>query len=722
MKNRILTIVVFVITTCNFIHADFSITSTSQVKGNEFEQLMEKIRQDFANNPAPEKIEEELKSYNDTDGSFTDVDYASIQRTNWPPITHVDRLSDFAFAYTNPQNKYYGDESLFKKIEKGLEYWHERNPWCHNWWYNQIAEPQKLGILLIQMRIGEKQLPASLENKLLERIKKDGGDPAKWTGANRTDIALHWIYRACLSENEADLETALENIYSPIVYTTKEGFQYDNSYFQHGQQLYIGGYGDEILKGITQVAIYTKGTRFAIPQDKLTLVSKFMRETYYATIRGQYMLFDVLGRGVSRPNVTDKSHTALFAKRMVELDKEHADEFKAIIARLEGKKPAGYALKSAHTHYFRGDYTLHVRPSYTFDVRMVSNRTMRCEYGNGENLKTYFMSDGCTNIVTTGNEYANIFPVWNWTRIPGVTAPQVQETPKAASDWQTPGTSTFAGGVSDSLYGVSAYAYMDTFAGVNTGARKAWFFFDNEIVCLGAGINSSSANEINTTINQCLSVPEKKILVSSNKKRSEIMNGKFVYNSPEWILHNDIAYLFPNGGNVFVSKQNQSGNWYDINNTASKEQQQMEIFSLGFDHGQQPSDATYAYIVVPGKDTAEKIEKYKKQDEIEIAMNTADLQVVRNKKLGIWEMVFYNAGVFSHRDIHVTVDKACTLMIKEDGTRTARLHIADPRQTESDIQVSILLPNQSKEAKTIRCSFKDSGIYAGATKVYDISF
>ena len=55
MKNRILTIVVFVITTCNFIHADFSITSTSQVKGNEFEQLMEKIRQDFANNPAPEK-------------------------------------------------------------------------------------------------------------------------------------------------------------------------------------------------------------------------------------------------------------------------------------------------------------------------------------------------------------------------------------------------------------------------------------------------------------------------------------------------------------------------------------------------------------------------------------------------------------------------------------------------------------------------------------------
>ena len=85
--------------------------------------------------------------------------------------------------------------------------------------------------------------------------------------------------------------------------------------------------------------MYTKGTQYAIPQDKLALLSKFMRETYYATIRGQYMLFDVLGRGVSRPGVTKKIHTALFAKRMIELDPDHANEFKDIIARLDGKQP-----------------------------------------------------------------------------------------------------------------------------------------------------------------------------------------------------------------------------------------------------------------------------------------------------------------------------------------------------------------------------------------------
>ena len=456
---------------------------------DEFEILMDKIRMDFVHNPS---IESALSKYNPADGSFTDIDYSRTDRTNWEPLIHIDRISDFVFAYTNEENKYFQDEALYDKIVAALEYWYRRNPNCSNWWYNQIAEPQKIGILLIQMRVGKKQIPAELETKTLQRIRKEGGDPAKWTGANRTDIALHWIYRSCLEKNEADLETALANAYSPIEYTVKEGFQHDNSYFQHGVQLYIGGYGDEILKGTTQVAMYTQGTKYALSTEKIQLLSKFMRQTYYQAIRGKYMLFDVLGRGISRKDITDKSATALFAERMAVLDPEHIEEYKAIIARLKDEQAADYKLKPLHTHYFRGDYTLHVRPGYTFDVRTVSTRTMRCEYGNGENLKTYFMSDGCTNIVTQGNEYTNIFPAWNWRRIPGTTAPQLDTIPMAASDWQTRGTSTFAGGVSDSIYGVSAYAYMDNYAGVNTGAKKAWFFFDNEVVCLGSGINSTS--------------------------------------------------------------------------------------------------------------------------------------------------------------------------------------------------------------------------------------
>lgn len=688
---------------------------TSALQNDDFDILMKKIRDGVAENP---NIDKALELYDDVQGCFIDIDYARRDRTNWMPLIHVDRLYDFVFAYTHPKNSYYQNEDLYHKIVKGLEYWHHRNPHCNNWWYNQIAEPQKLGILLIQMRVGKRQIPEVLETKVLQRMRKDGGHPARWTGANRTDIALHWIYRACLQKNDVDLKTAVENVYSPLSYTVKEGFQHDNSYFQHGVQLYIGGYGDEILKGVTQVALYTKGTKYALDDERIQFLRHFMCGTYYQVIRGQYMLFDVLGRGVSRNNATQKSHAALFTKRMLELDPAHIDEYNAIIARLEGKKSANYGIKPLHTHYFRGDYALHVRPHYTFDVRMVSNRTMRCEYGNGENLKTYFMSDGCTNIVTEGDEYARIFPVWNWNRIPGVTAPQLDTIPRTVIDWQTKGTSVFAGGVSDSLYGVSVYSYLDTYADINTAAKKSWFFFDDEIICLGAGVNSTAGVPVCTTINQCL-LSKKEVILSQSKKQSMVKEGDFVYDSPEWVLHNGIGYVFPAGGNLFLSKKIQTGSWYSINHTESKNEQQQEVFTLGFNHGCNPRNATYAYIVVPGIHSARKMNHYRKSP-VEILANTDSMQIVRHTKLGIWQMVFYKEGTFRSGELSVSVDKACALMIKDGHCGNAELHIADPGQTQSCIKVELLIPEISSERKTVLCDFRNTGIYAGASKAYKL--
>ena len=685
--------------------------ASAQGSANEFESLMQKIRQDFVANP---DIDEELALYNPQDGSFTDVDYTSIQRTNWPPLAHIDRVSDFVFAYTNPKNKHYQEEALYEKIEKALEYWHECNPWCHNWWYNQIAEPQKLGVLLIQMRTGAKQLPAELEQNLLQRVREDGGDPAKWTGANRTDIALHWIYRSCLQRNEKDLVYALENVYNPVVYTTGEGFQHDNSNFQHGQQLYIGGYGDEILKGVTQVAMYTHGTRFSMPQDKVDLISKFMRETYYPTIRGKFMLFDVMGRSVSRPNVPDKSATALFAKRMIVLDPSHAEEFEAIIARLEEKQPADYKLKPLHTHYFRGDYTLHVRPGYTFDVRMVSNRTVRLEYGNEENLKTYFMSDGCTNIVRRGNEYDNIYPAWSWTRIPGVIAPQLKDIPLAASDWQCMGTSTFAGGVSDSLYGATTYAYLDTYKDMNVGGHKGWFFFDDEVVCLGSAIQCATQEPVYTTVNQCIASQEG-ARIGVNGKEMNVPSQETAYQGAEWVLHDGMGYLFPQGGSVIAGIQHQSGDWNDINKSHNGWVEK-EVFTLCIDHGKQPKSGTYAYIVVPGKQNAAELETYRKEAAVEILSNTADLQVVRHKKLGIWQMIFYRPGKFTHQGFTIRADRPCALMLKTTESGNPMLHVADPGQTMQSIRIEVTLPGKKMQAVDFCPS--DNVIYAGATQAF----
>ena len=712
MKNRFTTLMILVwvlITTGSPIHAQ-----TVALPNDEFESLMQKIRLDFSKNPS---IQESLEKYNEQEGSFSDIDYNSTQRTHWPPLTHIERISDFVLAYTHPDNPLYSDNSLYAKIEKGLEFWHERNPQCNNWWYNQISEPQILGVLLIQMRSGAKQLPQELEQKILRRIEEDGGNPAKWTGANRTDIALHWIYRSCLQRNEKDLIFALDNIYNPVVYTDKEGFQHDNSNFQHGQQLYIGGYGDEIIKGVTQVAMYTHGTRFAIPQEKLELISKFMRETYYATLRGKYMSYDVLGRSVSRPNILDKSSTALYAKRMVTLDEEHAEEFKDIIARIEGTQPVSYNLFPKHTHYFRGDYTLHIRPHYTFDVRLVSNRTLRCEYGNEENLKTYFLSDGCTNITTHGGEYFNIFPVWDWTRIPGVTAPQLEDIPLPSKAWQAPGTSTFAGGVSDSIYGVTTYAYMDNYQGINTGAHKAWFFFDEEVVCLGSNIHSTSPQAVYTTVNQCLASPAG-AMMSNGKTQHKLTTLETQSQTLQWILHDGIGYLFPDSSPIIAGIQKQHGTWYEINHSIkNKHTIEKEVFSICFDHGHQPKEATYAYMVVPGKYTPAEMEEYRKAASIEIVKNTASVQAVYHKKKKIWQIVFYQPGKFEHKKLSIQTDKACALIIKGLDGKHPTLHIADPGQTGQPIQVTV----RNKKSQTIHFQPSSNPIYAGSTQSFTLN-
>lgn len=686
-------------------------TQAPDQRNNDYEMFMEKIRNTTIKNPS---IDKNLALFQEN-GSFSDIDYNDTQMTNWTPIKHIERLSDFVYAYTNEKNKYYQNEDLYQKIVKGLEYWYDVDSESDNWWHNQISEPQKLGVLLIQMRIGKKQIPQELETKILKRIQETGGDPAKWTGANRTDIALHWIYRSCLTQNEADLKTAIDNVFNPVVYTTEEGFQHDNSYFQHGEQLYIGGYGDEILKGVTQVASYALGTQYQLDKEKVELLSKFMRETYYRAVRGQNMSFDVVGRSVSRPGLLNKRTTATYAKRMIDIDPTHADEYKAIIARLNRKQPADYQVTASHTHYFRGDYSLHVRPQYNFDVRLASTRTKKCEYGNKENLKTYFMSDGCTNITQTGDEYFNIFPVWNWCHIPGTTAPQLEKVPMDPKAWGVLGTSTYAGGVSDSIYGATAYAYMDTNPEVNTGAKKSWYFFDNEVVCLGTGIQSTSTYPVHTTVNQCFL--KGGILVDKGDKEETLANGSHTLQAPQWVLHDKIGYFFPQKEEVFLTAQTQSGRWYDINTSKSKKEEKMDVFTLGINHGVGPKDGSYAYIVVPGKTSAQEMKAYQKKNAIEILSNNPKIQAVRNTKLNVWMVTFFEAGTFKHKELSVTVDKPCVLMVKDINAKSANLHIADPGQTQSPIQVELKI---GKKKQVLTADFSQTGIYAGATKQYTV--
>lgn len=55
-------------------------------------------------------------------------------------------------------------------------------------------------------------------------------------------------------------------------------------------------------------------------------------------------------------------------------------------------------------------------------VKMASDRVVGVEMMNGDNMKGFYMADGATYIYQDGDEYLDIFPLWDWRKLPGVTA------------------------------------------------------------------------------------------------------------------------------------------------------------------------------------------------------------------------------------------------------------------------------------------------------------
>jgi chondroitin AC lyase len=645
---------------------------------------------------------------------FKDIDYNNTEgRTHdWYALEHINRLKDMTFAYTLPGSEYYENAGLHAKIVGLLNYWAFNHPPANsNWWHNWIPEPKRLGIMLMQMRKGKLEVPADLETKLIAERMKPGQHPGAsyFTGANRIDIATHWLYSALLKKDAALLPEATDAIYSPLQFTTGEGLQHDYSFFQHGQQLYIGGYGDEMVNGVTLIASYVAGTEFAIPDDRRDILGNFMRKTWLPSIRGQYLMWNITGRGMSREWQLSKNGASVLTDRMMAIDPANAPEYEDAGKRMDGKENAGYGVADMSTHFYRGDYTLHNRAKFSANVRLVSSRTKTIEFGNYENLKNYYLSDGSMNIVTHGGEYYNIFPFWDFTRIPGVTTPQRPfeldpnhvyksdgsgnpYTPHGGNAGNT-GTSTFAGGVSDGLYSITAFDYSPdgTYAS-GVGGKKGWFFFDDEIVCLGAGINSNasvSSYNIFTTLNQTHLNGNVTHSIGGTSSILPAQTEQIYTETPNWVYHDSVGYFFPQGGNVGVSNKTQHGNWHDINWSARDEAVQGDVFTLYIDHGKDAANAKYAYIVAPGI-AAGEADEYAAELPVEILVNTDSLQVVYHKKLKMYGCIFFKAGTFmTNAGLIAETDNGCVMLIKDADKDELTIHVSDPQKQGSPIKIGV---------------------------------
>ncbi|MGL4333101.1 MAG: polysaccharide lyase family 8 super-sandwich domain-containing protein, partial [Bacteroidales bacterium] len=586
---------------------------------------------------------------------------------------------------------------------------------------NEIAEPQRMGQYLILIQNSGKQpVPVALFDKSVERLRTKGGNPGAQAGANRVDVALHWMYRACLISDPDLLKEAMDYIYSTVVYTTgAEGIQPDHSFTQHGRQLHIGAYGDVYIGGTTKACSYAAGTTYAISGDQLDILVRLVKDTYLSTFRGEYISYNVIGRSSTRPNATKKTGQTAVMSRMKMLDPANAASYDQAIARISGLERPEFMVKAESNHFYRSDYTLHKRPQFTVDLRLVSTRTARNEYlkDNGEGIKQYFLSDGSTGIFVNGDEYSNIFPVWNYAKVPGVTCPEFTEIPQA-STYIKMGQSSFVGGVTDSVYSVSAYKYsdFDTQFGVNTSANKAWFFFDKEVVCLGNGIESASEYQVNTTLNQCLLKSD--VTVSENGVSKTLTKGDYNFDhSIDWAYHNGVGYFFPQKANIDLSLKEQTGKWTDINTNYSDELVKQDVFSLSVNHGIKPDNHSYAYVLLPGMNSISDMHTYN-SDNIEIIANTDSIQAVYHKGLNIYGIVFYKAGGFNKHGLIVEADAGCIVMVQDADKESVLVSVSDP--TNGSVPVNLGVETSQIKGRRL-VTYKNSNLNEGRTLKFVVS-
>ncbi|MCE5250770.1 polysaccharide lyase 8 family protein [bacterium] len=659
----------------------------STVSSKEADRDMDTVRQRLLD-PLLEKVDNEqvdgLVAAQKPDGTWEDVLYTDQNRANWATFKHLSYLLTLAQGYESPSSALRGDPKLRVAVFAGLDHWLGKDYQNPNWWWNVIGVPGRLAqvLLLIDGELDDTQRTKGVE--ILTRAKLG------MTGANLADVGNITVMRGILENNPQVVSEALNRITGEIRISMEEGIQPDFSFHQHGALLYNHGYGAVFASNCSELATVVTGTRFEFPADKIGILNGLILDGCQWMIRCSTKDYGATGRGITRRQGTNPSAGYLrpIVENMLKIPTGRETGYRDLLARLEGGNTAPL---TGNRHFWRGDIMTHHRPDYYASARMFSNRLLNTDNpANDEGLKSHHLADGCTYIMRTDWEYHDIFPVWDWQKIPGTT---VELTPELAGKICIKGTRPFAGGVSDGMYGMAAFDFERD----GLFARKAWFFFDDEFVCLGAGITCSSDNPVVTTVNQCFLKGD--LTVSNGKDSRTVSRGSHSFTDAAWVYHDSTAYIFPEPAQLRLTNDAQTGDWWSINHMYSKENVSRDVCTVWFDHGKSPREARYAYIVSPGVSLASVARYEKGASPVEILSNEPEIQAVRHKGLGITGIAFYSPGSLRvAENLEIGAEKPCLLLVKELKD-TIEISVSNPVNRE--MTVAVVVRRDGKSPMTV---------------------
>ena len=652
------------------------------------------------------------------DGSFSDLDYSdTIVNDAWQPQKHLYRLQTMTSAYVSPAGKYAKSEAIEHAVMDGVQYWLTNDIRNKNWFFNEIRVPRLLACvsLVFWNEYTEAQKSKSLE--IIGRAKLGG------VGTNLIWLSEIVAMRGLLQNNPALFKSAYDKIASEIRTVKQDGPQADNSFTFHGPLLYTWGYGSYYLLDNSRLAAIVAGTQFAYPPEKTDMIAGWTLDGAQWMGRGVGEDFGAIGRETGRKG---KCTSILLdtGANLEKLDSTRGKEIEAMTARTRGDAAASPLV--GNKQFWRADIMVQHRAGYYASARMYSTRTTNTECGNFEGLENFYIADGCNVLMKDGTEYFDIFPVWDWQRIPGTTVdlvPHFGPVP-GAKDYTAasafipdrgkivyPSKESFVGGVSDGMYGVSGGKFTRDGLHVN----KGWFFFDNEYVCLGSDLSCTTSDPVVTTLNQCYLRGE--VAVSDGDGDQRLAPGAHEIEGLNWVLHDHVGYVFAQPTHVEVDNQSQSGSWHKVSNAYPDVPMQRDIFKAWIDHDQHPTNGAYAYTVIPVTDTG-RLNAFMKAPSIVVTSNTAELQSVWHSQLRRGGAIFYKAGTAELRPgLRVSVDQPGMAMLAE-GDGGATVSIANPENKPMTAHVRVERDGKSSEVDVVL----PAGDHAGSTVTQPLTF
>jgi chondroitin AC lyase len=302
---------------------------------------------------------------------------------------------------------------------------------------------------------------------------------------------------------------------------------------------------------------------------------------------------------------------------------------------------------------------------------MSSERVIGCEAGNGDNLKGYYLADGATYILVRGDEYKDIFPIWNWKKIPGITTYQNDESLIVLGWDGYRNGSDFTGGLSSGQLGITATHLVRD----SLHAKKAWFFIDDIMVCLGTDIHSSKISDVSTILNQCyLNGP---VIYFDDREKSVIKNTRVTSENIKWVYHDSVGYLFLQPANVKLSTKTQQGDWHEVASLYEPEIVSGEVFTLECDHGNSPDNGSYAYAIAPSR-SPEEIRESKFN--FTILRNDSRCQAICSADTAIIMMIVHQPSSINFPSSAILQLQNAGLYIFEKSGNRWKITVSDPTQ------------------------------------------